>query len=683
MPRRRAITAEDLLRFRFVSDPRISPDGSEVLYVVKWIEGKKYRTQLWIGERPFTSSSGDDAFPRWSSDGKTIAFVRTAEDDAQIWLIGRAGGEARPVTKLPPGKIKALEWSPDGTRLAFVFHPGAKEKEPPLLRHVTRLRYKEEGAGFLDSERDHIWIVQARDGRTEQITRGDWDDACPAWSPDSRRIAFVSNRLPDADYRLLEFDVWIVGSGGGVPRKLPKPAGPASHPVWSPDGKTIAFLGHDQPEESWGGANTHVWTAAADGRRPARDILRGFDRTCEDLVITDTRSFHGAGQPPVWSGDGREIYFLASDRGACHIYQARAAGGRPEPLTRGQIEVTSFTEAGRRMAAAVSDPLTIGEICTLELPGRARSGRPLAAERRARGTRAPGGRTAGGPTEGGRSGAYRLERVSALNDALWGELKLARPLGLSFTSFDGARIQGWLLRPPDRPRGRKRPAIVQIHGGPRAQYGCAFFHEFQLLAAMGYAVFYCNPRGSQGYGEAFTKAIRNDWGNLDYRDIMAGVDALERQPGVDSRRLGVCGGSYGGYMTNWILGNTRRFRAAITMRSVTNLFSMFGTSDFGYEDSREFGGHAFDDPANYARQSPITYVKRIRTPLLILHAEGDLRCPIEQAEQLYTMLKAMKRKVEFIRFPEENHDLSRAGRPDRRIERLRRIQAWWRRYLGS
>jgi dipeptidyl aminopeptidase/acylaminoacyl peptidase len=342
----------------------------------------------------------------------------------------------------------------------------------------------------------------------------------------------------------------------------------------------------------------------------------------------------------VWSDDGKTIFFLASDAGTSHIYSVPAAGGTPKPITHGDYEVMNFTRAGNRTAMAVSDPLTIGDVHVLE------------------------------------KGGVR-KRVSRVNEELFSEVAVVEPEDFTFASFDGLKIQGWMIRPPNFDPKKKWPVILQIHGGPRAQYGCAYFHEFQLLAANGYVVVYANPRGSQGYGAGFAKAIVNDWGNLDAKDLMAAVDAVAKKPWFDEKRVGVCGGSYGGYMTNWLVGHTDRFKAAITMRCVSNLFSFYGTSDMGPEDDKEFGGPAYDDPANYARQSPISYVKNIKTPLLILHSEGDLRCPIEQAEQVYTMLKRMKRDVEFVRFPEENHDLSRSGRADRRVERLKHILRWW------
>jgi dipeptidyl aminopeptidase/acylaminoacyl peptidase len=620
----RTITAEDLLRFRFVSDPVLSRDGARWACAVRSIEGEHYRQHLWVDGRAFTTGAVLDALPRFSPDGRSIAFLRKIDDDNQIWILPAAGGEGRRLTSFPPGKFKALEWSPDASKLVFVWRRTPDKK--PLARHITRLRYKEDGVGFLDGEYDHVWTVDVASGALRQLTWGDFDHHTPAWSPDGAWIAYTANRHPEADYHPMLYDLYVVPSEGGDARKLAKPAGPAFAPSWSPDGTRIAYLGHDDPESGWGVRNIHVWLVPVDGREPARDITAGLDRPCENVTVTDTKSSHGAAVPPRWSEDGRELYFLVSDRGNCHLYRWN---GTIEPRIAGDREITGFAHARGRFALTISDPTSVGDLYTW-------------------------------------NGELRREtNLNPLDD-----------IRVSVPERFGER--GWLLKPPGFDASRKYPLILQIHGGPRAQYGNAFFHEFQLLAAEGYLVLYTNPPGSQGYGEAFAGSIREDWGNRDYADLMKSVDEACRLPFVDATRLGVCGGSYGGYMTNWIVGHTDRFKAAITMRSVTNLLSFGGTSDIGQEDAREFGAHAFDDPERLARLSPITYVKNIRTPLLILHSENDLRCPMEQAEQLYLFLKMLRRDVELVRFPEESHDLSRTGRPDRRLERLRHILRWWR-----
>jgi dipeptidyl aminopeptidase/acylaminoacyl peptidase len=281
-------------------------------------------------------------------------------------------------------------------------------------------------------------------------------------------------------------------------------------------------------------------------------------------------------------------------------------------------------------------------------------------------------------------GAGRKERphkVTDVNRKLFRQIDIGTPQQVWFKSYDGTKVHGWILHPPKFNPRRKYPAIVEVHGGPRAMYCWGLFHEMQYLAASGYVVFFTNPRGSQGYGEAFTKAIIANWGGPDYEDIMAGTDALCKLPYIDRKRVGVTGGSYGGYMTNWIVGHTNRFKAAVTQRSVVNLVSFFGSSDFGWDLKEEFLATPWDKVEELVRMSPLTYVKNIRTPLLILHNENDLRCGIEQAEELYGCLKFLGRTVEFVRFPEEPHGLSRCGRPDRRMARLQFIKEWFDRYL--
>jgi dipeptidyl aminopeptidase/acylaminoacyl peptidase len=521
------------------------------------------------------------------------------------------------------------------------------KKEAPVYRHITRLFYRLDAEGFRPKDGFHIWVFDVATGEGQQLTRGKYDELSPSWSPDGQRIVFMSNHQPDPDRDNMRQDLWWVPAHGGKVRKIPTPAGPIEEPYFSPDGKKIAYLGHTNPDDAWGVTNYHVWTVGLAGRPPAKDLTPRFDSQAFDLTISDTgEGFEGA---PVWSHDGKTVYFRSSIHGSTHLFAVTGAGRRLRRVTEGQMHVMGLAFAKKApMAAAVLSTTTApGEVHLLDLTGRH---------------------------------AGELHQITDFNKDLRAELQIQRPETVWFRSGK-TRVQGWILKPPGFKRTRRYPAIVEIHGGPRTQYGYTFFHEMQLLAAQGYVVFYCNPRGSQGYGEDFAGAIVNDWGTVDYDDIMAGVEYLKKKKYVNAKRLGVTGGSYGGYMTNWIVGHTNIFKAAVTQRSVTDLRSFMGSSDIGFEDHREFGGFPWTNEEGYKRQSPITYVKNIRTPLLIIHSESDLRCSIEQAEQLYTSLKMMRRKVEFVRFPEEPHGLSRHGRPDRRLARLKFILDWFAKYL--
>lgn len=657
MTARRRVEPADILRLRVITGLDLSPSGDRAVYSLKSIdvEGNRYLSHLWMldlkggAARAFTTGSVFDSCPRFSPDGRWIAFARKVNDSTQIHVIPADGGESAPVTRLMPGSAGEIAWAPDSERLAITYRR-TPEPKTPVYRRITRLSYKEEGKGFKDGEYTHVWVASRRDGGgcERPITSGDQDDLNPAWSPDGNRIAFCSNRRPDADRNAGYVDLWTIAPEGGLPARLERPYGPCAAPRWSPDGRRIAWLGHAHPDESWGVRNTHVWAASAPGGGDARDLVAGLDRSCMNVTITDTRPAHAEAQPPVWSPDGESIYFIASDRGAVQIFRVDARGvGTPRPVTRGAHEVTTFAlhPSGRRAVAAIGTPLNPGDLYEVNLE----------------------------------TGETR--RLTAINDDVLSGLELSTPEPFECASRDGATVHGWILCPPGMVPGGKVPLLLEVHGGPHGQYGEAFFHEFQLLAGRGYAIVYTNPRGSQGYGEAHARAIVGDWGNLDYADLMAAVDHVVKLGFVDERRMGVLGGSYGGFMTNWIVGRTNRFRAAITMRCLSNAVSFFGTSDFGHELDDELKGNPWDSMEWLWRQSPLAHVKNVKTPLLIMHSEGDLRCPVEQAEQMYVALKTLGRDVEFLRFPEENHDLSRAGRPDRRVARLEAILEWFQRWL--
>jgi dipeptidyl aminopeptidase/acylaminoacyl peptidase len=673
---RRLITAEDLFRFRLVSDAQISPDGANVVYVSKRtdVEKNKYFSGLWLvsadgeGDRPFTQGDQSDHSPRWAPDGRSMAFVSDRGEKCQLWRIPFAGGEAAKLTDLEEGAIGEIHWSPDGTRIAFTYRtkpPWArkeavderKEKNrstPPL--HVRRLRYREEGSGYFGDERWHVFVLDAASGAVTQLTQGETDQSSLAWSPDGERIAFITNRSPDPD-RMLQYDeIRIIPSGGGEEARVEAPDGPKGQLTWSPDGRTFAYYGHTDVRDVWSPADPHLWALPAEGGQ-ARDLSGALDRPVGDFTIADVRSFGGGWTGPVWSPDSTALYFLVSDRGLCHVYRAAVDGGDLRNLTPGLIgEAASLSldAAGQRAAAVIGEALNPGDVYAATVGG----------------------------------GRLAFRRCTSSNEELLGELDLAEPEETAAAS-DGGEVHGWILRPPLGARAScshppNAPLILYIHGGPHTQYGWAFMHEFQLLAARGFAVLYTNPRGSRGYGQRHVEAIRGDWGGPDFRDLMAATDRVLTLPGIDTQRLGVTGGSYGGFMTNWIVGHTDRFRCAATQRSVVNLQSMAGTCDFNFGETEYFGGNAWDAPERLLAQSPLTYAARVRTPLLILHSEGDLRCPIEQAEQLFAALKDLEREVELVRYPREaNHGLSRTGPPDLRLDRLQRITGWMERWLAG
>jgi len=411
----------------------------------------------------------------------------------------------------------------------------------------------------------------------------------------------------------------------------------------------VAYLGHDKPRDGWEITNQHIWKVGLDGKPKAVDLMPKFDRMAYDQNITDS-GIPANASPLQWSGDGKRIFFLASDTGATNLFTVPRGGGHPTRIYKGKCHVKGFSVNGRtnRVVLIHADLDNPGEIVVC-------------------------------PTQ--YDGEMRSVRCSDLNKFLHLERTLGHTREVMIKSFDDTEVQGWLVTPPDFKPNRKYPAILEIHGGPRVQYGHTFFHEMQYLAAKGYVVLYTNPRGGAGRGETWAEAIHGGWGDLDHKDLMAAADFLEKQPCVNPKKIGVTGGSYGGYMTNWIIGHTDRFAAAVTQRSVVNLKTFVGTSDTGWMLAREFKGYPWTNEESYEKCSPITYLKDVRTPVLIIHSESDLRCSIEQAEQMFVMLKVLKRKVEMVRFPGEPHSLSRHGRPDRRIARLEWIDKWFRKYL--
>jgi dipeptidyl aminopeptidase/acylaminoacyl peptidase len=681
---RRGLTLDDLARIRVPNEPTISPDGRLIVFTLSRMDRKAdtYYSNLWLvpadgssEARQLTAGDNKDRAPAWSPDGTRLVFASNRGGASNLWIMRADGGEALKLTDLK-GEVDEPAWSPDGRSVAFTFRkedpalesepdatqvPGSGEpivtapeskqpKKPPRYRHITRLHYKEDGKGFLPKEWQHIWVIPV-DGLTggtpRQLTDGDADDREPTWSPDGRWIAFLAKRQPDAEWYEAWTDIFRVRAAGGAIEQLSREPGERAALAYTPDGTQIGYTGHLNPNDGGGMTNMHVRAIPAAGG-DARDLTPEFDRSAQNVHINDVNP--GWNGRVAWSADGGTAYFLVCDRGAVRVYAVAASGGAPTPLTGERELVYDFTAStdARRLACAIGDPATPGDIYALD------------------------------PASGART------RLTQMNKWIADEIELATPEEFEVQG-GGGRVHAWRVRPPAcvGVNGEaKLPAILHIHGGPHGMYGWGFYHEFQMLAARGFVVVWSNPRGGQGYGQAWAESIKGAWGGVDYEDLMAVADEMTRWPFVDVARMGVGGGSYGGYMTNWIVGHTERFRAAVTMRSISNLHSDSGTSDYGYFDAWYWGAHTWEDPQKFLRHSPITYVTQIRTPLLILHCEEDHRCPIEQAEQLYTALRYMKREVEFVRYPEESHGLTRGGTPSRRLDHQRRTRDWFEKHLG-
>lgn len=682
MPRK--ITPDDLFHIQLAGEPQLSPDGRKLAFVVSRIDKEKneYNNRIYMmdarpGAQPvaFTGGPKSDRNPRWSPDGTQLAFISDRSGKSQIWLMDAFGGEARQLTRIKNGVSSAPVWSPDGLSIAFTAAvkaegPGDeadKDDETDLfkkytkgVKRISRIQYKLDGAGFLDPEQhDQVFIIEAAAEKPEprQVTRGPWNHHSLAWAPDSRAIAFVANRREDDDYYCYYSDIWVqhLDAPEAEPCRITPGNLSLGNPAWSPDGTQIAFTGYDRAEFQ-GYSSTRLFVVNADGTG-LRRVAKGWDRTFGGATIYDMPA-PGGGRL-TWTPDGKALLTLGSDAGRQHVYRVDVTDNAVTPLTAGDFCVTGWSVDGQASKVAVG-------LTRPDLPADIFL------------------------QEGG-----ELHRLTNINESLLAELDLAPVQWYRFETGGGSNeftarygtetlgiTDGWVMKPVGFEEGKRYPAILEVHGGPMGMYGFTFFMEFQCLAAEGYAVIYTNPRGSQGYSEHFCACIKEDWGNLDYLDVLAGLDAaLARNPWIDGERVGIAGGSYGGFMVNWAVGHTDRFKAAITMRSCVNEASMVGTSDFGFVDLANYPSTPWNDMTFYRRFSPITWVENIRTPLLIEHQENDLRCPMEQAEQLYTALKFLRRTVEFVRYPESSHGMSRTGKPWLRVHRLRTIADWFNSYI--
>ena len=646
----RGVTAEDYFAFESLSEPRFSPDGSTIAFVVTTVDEKqnRRRSALWSvpadGSREavaLTTAPQSSTSPRWSPDGKAIAFLssRPAAGDAasdtprtQVWLLPLGGGEPRRVTGLQNG-VTSFQWSPDGNRLVVVSRSGPSDtaKSPSDVRHYKHANYKFNDSGWFDDKRAHLWVVEVASGRATQLTSGDdWNDSDPQWSPDSRKIAFVSDRSGKAFEESHDTDVWVIDANGGPLTKISDHTTGDNSPRWSPDGQTIAFVS-SVPET----AHPKIWLAPGAGGAASKLAADGLD-----LIPGALR----------WAEGGRALYFETGVKGTSHLYRVDLAARRVAPVTSGErtVRFADINEKTNRLAYAVNDPTHLDDLYVADLGGR------------------------------------NEKQLTHLNTALWKQLTMVPVERVAFKGADGWDVDGFFMKPIGWEAGKKYPMILSIHGGPAGMYGYDWYHEFQVYASRGWAVFFTNPRGSTGYGEKFERGIELNWGGNDYVDVMNGVDAaLAKYPWIDKDRLGVTGGSYGGYLTNWIISHTNRFKAGVTIRSISNFVSDDGTRDGAYGHADDFGGDIFEKTDLYWDRSPLKYVKNVKTPTLVLHSDNDFRVPIEQGEQWFRALRHFGVPAEVVFFPRENHNLTRTGEPKHLVESLNWQVYWFDRYLNG
>ena len=638
---KRAPGSDDLFAIKDVGDARLSPDGTTIVYIVSSINREKNSStsNLWLvptsGGQPtqLTTGEANDSTPRWSPDGKKIAFASNRDGKSALWIVDVASREIRMIAPWERSNFflsKAGEmfcWSPDGKQIAFVAAEKPRQAESTDPRVITRAQYKTR-TSFSDNLRSHIFIATIADGSTRQLTRGRADEHSINWSPLGDEIVFLSNREQEPDINF-NYDIFAVEVTKGKERRITQTPGVEFSPVWSPDANFILYTATKRNITTIDSVaeDAHVWVVDRKGTDP-KEVSIALDRRASS---------------PQWSADGNTIYFLAGDHGKTLIYSVAREGGAVTPLFDGQYQIGSLTVANGNFAFTRADELTPAEIFS---------------------AKATGG---------------EMRALTTINKDVVAEWNLAKPERISFKSFDQTEIEGWLIKPPDLQAGKKCPMILTIHGGPHGAYGYGFNLTNQIYAARGYAVLYLNPRGSSGYGQKFSDGCVNEWGGGDYQDLMKGVDyALAKYNWLDQNKLGVTGGSYGGFMTNWVITQTPRFRVAVAAASLSNLISFYATSLYQDLIHVEFKGHPWDNYELLWKYSPIRYVKDVTTPTMFIHGEQDNDVHITQAEEMYMGLKRRGVETVMVRYPREGHGLRE---PLHRLDQITRMLAWFDRFI--
>ena len=656
---KRKLEVKDLFALKSVTNPHISPDGKEAVFVRTHIEEEdnKYVANLFHIDlkssevTQWTHGTDGVSSPTWSADGQQLAFLSNREEKNQVFILSAKGGEAKKLTSFESG-VSSFLWSPCGKKVwvnaavkegkTFTDKDEKDDKKKPEPYRVTKMKYQMDGLGLIPQDSyQQIGVVDIETGKVTQFTEGNHQYGLHAVSHDGKKIVMGVNREENQDFEFRQ-PLYIVDVETKDETVLVDEDGYFGGAAFSFDNRYIAYVGAPRTYQNATQTELYVFDTE-DGSRMC--LTEGVDAPVGDNVAADHQQ--GGDSPAVVWTKANHLYFQLSTMGDVRLYFASLDGGvYPASQEKEHIYGYDVSADGEFAVVAVSNAVSPGELYKQTI--------------------ATGER----------------ETLTSFNEVYLEEVELIEPEAIVYKGAKEWDVHGWLMKPTGYQEGEKYPLIVEIHGGPAAMYANTFFHEFQLLAAQGYGVLYVNPRGSHGYSQEFVDAVRGDYGGGDYEDIMAGLDyAISENDWIDTDRLGVTGGSYGGFMTNWIVSHTNRFKAAVTARSISNWVSFFGVSDIGYYFNEWQHGADMNDVDKLWDVSPLKYAKDIETPLLILHSENDFRCPIEQAEQLYITLKSMGKETEFVRFPDADHNLSRAGIPNLRVARLDEITDWFAKYL--
>jgi len=706
---RRPLQPADILRVATVTDAQISPNGQWAIYSVATIEDNLAVNTLWLvradsfnttpptqpqvgrnvpyldwpeirtATTPLLARGWNASTPRWSPDSSSIAFLAKHEEQEGLWVVKLDRREPRFIAGIQSTNFfityagESFDWSPDSRRIAYI---SAKSETPDTEstkraddpRVIDRLQYKSR-TSFSDDRRTHVWLVEIDRPQPQQLTTGLFYDHSVSFSPRGDEIVFLSNHEQDPDANN-NSDIFAVDLSGQS-RQITQTKGCEYDPVWSPDGKWIAYTAtkRDVTTIDSVAEDSHPWIISASGDEK-RELAPDLDRRVRD---------------PQWSPDGSAVYFLAGDRGYTTIYRASIEGRKP---TRFSLLVVDgelgggFDPQDSKLPTEMSPSVSLAQpfqISSFSIGKSQGSGRPNST-----GLPRPFVMTLSTPLRPsevwfGFTNAAPLRRLSAHNESFTRSNRWVPPEEFNFASFDGMQVQGWLMRPPACSEDRKCPVILTIHGGPHGMSGWSFNPTFQVYAARGYGVLFINPRGSSGYGQKFSDGTINEWGGGDYKDLMLGLDdAIKKNSWIDPNRLVVTGGSYGGFMTNWVITQTNRFRAAVATASLSNLISFYSTSLYQDLIHAEFGGFPWDNYELLWQWSPLRYVRQVQTPTMFIHGENDNDVHITQAEEMYMALKRRGVDSVLVRYPREGHGLREAKH---RVDALERTLAWFDKYV--